>query len=1000
MTTGVRLLGPPSIRKADEWSVAPLDKRLALLTYLACSESWVTRERLAYLFWPDTTTASARINLRQLLARTRTLVPEAAIEADDKRLNWTGASDVREFRRAVRAGDWPAALSAYRGELSAGLVVDDASEFENWFEFERSQLREAHRQAALHQADFALAVGRSEEAAGLYELLLRQDPLDEGVMQELLRLLVQLGAVEEAGRRLQVFGSRLQAELGFAPSAATELLVASGGTLRMVTVEPPLQTVSEETARRPRLSAPLTSFVGRTSELAACIRELSSESCRLLTILGPGGIGKTRLALRAAQLLESHFTHGCVTVPLAQVTSVEALPMTLAAAVGLELRWLKTPLDQLIAFLAQREMLLVLDNFEHLIDGAMQVQQLLSESPKLKVLVTSRQRLRLQGEWLLPLVGLETPPLLPADQFHPDSVNDALAYDALVLLDERARQVEPGFTITQLSLSAAVSICRRLEGLPLGIELAAGWLRMLTLDEVMAALESSLDELESDARDTVERHRTLRATIDHSWNLLSPAEHRAARSLAVFHDGYDRTAARGVTGTSQPLLKALQEKSLLRLSEGGRYDSHQLILRYLQERLADQPDERQRLMDAHANHFLQLLASWSDRLHGPQQPTMLEQLAPDYANITTAWLRGIENGWMARCLAAIEPLVLFHGIQGRFAAGERVFAASLERLTPNFQKYDQGALLLASLKVNHAWFQAGMARFDEAAIDANAALELVAAQNYYPVKFRANSVLGSIALRRGDVTAARVNFEEALICAEELGDQWGIGLVAGQLGLLQLRSGNHQQARSYIERALAVNEAIRNTPGIVNDLDYLGQLSLATGDMEAAAQDFERGLALAEGSHFRLRVPYLKTQLATVKLALGQAPAAVKLATDALDVAEELGQRALQAEALTLLGQALVDEGERATCLTRALELAHSLSEAPRMLEVLFYLAQLPSHHDSASGLMRLVAEHPATRPTQRQKAAVLLEAADLRGASPDGSQLTLEETVRQLLAG
>lgn len=998
MAMGVRLLGAPSIRHGEEWRAAPLDKRLALLTYLACAENWVSRERLSYLFWPDTSTANALTNLRQLLVRTKALALESAVDTDDKRLHWAVESDVAEFRRAVRVADWPTALQHYRGDLAVGLEADDASEFAVWLEFERSQLRESHRHAALQQAGLALAAGRAEESAALYELLLVHDPLDEAVMQSLLRLLVRLGAVEEARRRLRGFGTRLQAELGFPPSAATELIVTGAGEQTLV-AESVTQPSGDGAGGRPRLTAPLTSFVGRERELANSVQRLSSDACRLLTLVGPGGVGKTRLALRTAQHLHARFEHGFVAVPLARVASADALPLALAAALGLELRALRAPLDQIVDFLAPRELLLLLDNFEHLTDGALQVQHLLAECPRLKVLVTSRQRMRLHGEWLLPLVGLETPPVPQALGADDQAVEAALAYDALVLLDERARQVEPGFTITPMSLHAAVSICRLLEGLPLGIELAAGWLRSLSLDEVNAALASSLDNLESDAQDTVDRHRTLKAAIDHSWKLLNPAEQRAGRALAVFHDGCDRGAASAVTGTSLPQLKALVEKSLLRVGAGGRYDSHPLIHRYMRERLGDEPAEAARLDDAHANHFLQVLASWAERLHGPQQATMLELFAPDYGNITTAWLAAVERGWVARCLAAIDPLVLFHGIQGRFTEGERLFGESVAILSTRFAEHDDGAVLLAAAQANHAWFLAGLARFDEAVTAAQAAIELAASAAHDSIEVRALNVLGSIALRRGDGAAARGFIEKGLALAEALDDRWATSLIVGQLGLLELRSGHHHQARDHFSRALAINEALGNTPGIVNDLDYLGQLSSAAGDLAAAAASFERGLALAESSRFRLRIPYLKTQLATVKLALGEDTAAAELAGDALGVAEELGQRALQAEALVVLGRSVTNERQKTESFRRALALADALSEVPRVLEVLVDLAQLPTHSLDARTLLRLVTAHPAARPAQREKALALLDTVGSPGQAPDDPLPSLEDTVRRLLA-
>lgn len=997
MTVAVRLLGSPSIRVGGEWGDAPLDKRMALLIYLACSDTWVSRERLSYLFWPDTRTSKARINLRQLLARTKTLPFAAGLEADDKRLRWAVGADVVDFRRAINERDWSTAAGLYRGELAAGLQLEDSGEFTNWLDFERSQLREAHRQAASEEAATAIAVGRPEKAAEYYDRLLAQDPLDEDVIQSLLRLLVQLGAVEEANRRLQSFAKRLQQELGFAPSAATELILTGADSQRAAVGASAVRSVANARDRRERLTAPLTSFVGRGLELSDTVARLSSESCRLLTILGPGGVGKTRLGLQAAQLLEHKFTHGLVALSLAAVPNVEGFLVALAAALNIELRWQRAPIEQLVDFLGSRELLLVLDSFEHLSDAALMVQHLLDDCRGLKVLVTSRERLKLQSEWLLPLSGLAAPPVAEGT-IHTDNLQQALTYDAMVLLVERARQVEPGFIVTSTSLPAAIEICRLLDGLPLGIELAAGWLRTHSLEQVRTALASSLDELESDSTDAVDRHRTLRAAIDRSWELLTPEQQVALSSLGVFIDGWDRTAALGVAGVSLPLLQALIEKSLLRSNDIGRFDAHLLIQRYSQERLSADPDEQMRLSEAHADYFVRLLSSWSARLHGPEQPAMLAQLAPDYANITAAWLTALDRGWDSRCLAAIEPLVLFHGIQGRFSEGERLFAASLEHFEPYSTASDQGRELYAALKANLGWFLAGMARFDEARTHALDARGVAAERRFHAVEIRALSVLGSIASRRGDAAEARDLIERGVRLGEATGDQWMTGLLVGQLGLLALRAADHIAAKVHFERALSMSEALGNTPGVVNSLDYLGRLSLATNDEEAAAAAFERALDLAQRSRFRLRLPYLKTQLATVKLAAGQAVAAAELAREALAVAEELGQRALQVEALVLLGRAVQDVDEKSRWFTLALDLSHALDEIPRTLEVLVHLAQLPAPGAHPRLLLRLVAGHPAAGPAQRETALALLGELGASETVEDGALPTLEDAVRMLL--
>lgn len=325
MRQRVRLLGTPVIWNSGSWHYLPIDKRLGLLTHLVCAGGWVARERLAYLFWPDVPSAQARMNLRQLLIRARALPYAIEIESDGKRLRWGVDNDVAAFRQAVAADDHASCVTLYGGDLVEGYEPDDASEFANWLDLERSQLREAFRLAALNQ------------------------------------------------------------RVGPGPPGATRLRAS----------EP--------------IREPLTSFVGRRAELDLIRSRLTVEPCRLLTVLGIAGAGKSRLAMQAATELAGAFPNGARFVPLASVASGEALPAALAAALGVELNGNGRPLDQLTAALVDRNMLLVLDQFEHLGDAALMVGELLAACHGIRCLVTSRERLRLQGEWLLPLSGLQLP---------------------------------------------------------------------------------------------------------------------------------------------------------------------------------------------------------------------------------------------------------------------------------------------------------------------------------------------------------------------------------------------------------------------------------------------------------------------------------------------------------------------------------------------------------------------------------------------------------------
>lgn len=859
MPEGVRLLGTPRVWHDGDWHDLPLDKRLGLVTYLACAGTWVTRERVSFLFWPDVPNARARINLRQLLARARSLPLADRLEADDVRLRWRGDSDVSAFRRALAESEWRLATVIYAGDLAQGLEVDDASELASWLAFERAQLREAFRRAALRHAEAAEAAGRPEEAEATYDRLLALDPLDEAVVQASLRLRVRFGSHEDAARLYRRFAAQLRDELGLEPAAATlEILHAAPR-------DEPAEVPGLPPASAGGLREPLTSFVGREEELDLIAARLTGDECRLLTLVGPGGVGKTRLALRAAERLRPAFPDGVIVVPLAGVAAPEGVSVAVAQAAGVRLRGGPSPLDQVVAALRDRHALLLLDEFEHLLGAALVVDELLASCRGLRALVTSRERLRLQAEWLLPLAGLPVPPEDVVDGA------EALAYAAARLLSDRARQVAPGFRLDGDDLPPAVALCRFLDGLPLGVELAAASLRTLAPRELLAALTADAGTVASDALDVPTRHRSLGAAFEHSWRLLSDAEREAYRRLAAFHGDFDEAAAAAVAGAKRPVLRALAEKSLLLATDQGRYALHPLLRELARHRLEADAGAAAVARDAHARHYLRRLASWQDRVNGPEQARMIETLAPDYPDLRAALAAGIERAWYAECHAAMAPLLFFHGIQGRFFEGAEVFAAAASILAAD-DRADASApesdtervLLLAEALMNLAWFQSALGRLDDAIATAERGLALAAPRDAPDVELRGWQVLGTIAARRGDDANALAWLSHALALAERTGDDWSISLVSGNLGLAELKSGRLDDAERHFRQSLAHNEALGNVAGIVNDHDYLGRLSQprrgGAGAASARADGLKRSAhavaALAEPDELQvLRVP-------------------------------------------------------------------------------------------------------------------------------------------------
>ena len=305
----------------------------------------------------------------------------------------------------------------------------------------------------------------------------------------------------------------------------------------------------------PGLPRPPTPLIGREPELATLNRLLCDPQCRLLTLAGPGGIGKTRLALELASTQRAQFPDGVFFVPLVSLSLPEFIAPAIRSALGLSSSSPLDPKEQLLNHLRQKSLLLVLDNLEHLLEGVGLLAELLEQAPGVKLLVTSRERLNMQGEWLFDLQGLPVPPL--------DQVDRAEEYSAVALFVQSARRAQVGFELSAEERPWVARICQLVEGMPLAIELAAAWVRLLSCREIAQEIERNLDFLSTSARDLPERHRSMRAVFDHSWQMLSAEEQRVLRALSVFRGGFLREAAEQVTGASLSLLSALVTRSLV-----------------------------------------------------------------------------------------------------------------------------------------------------------------------------------------------------------------------------------------------------------------------------------------------------------------------------------------------------------------------------------------------------------------------------------------------------
>lgn len=418
---------------------------------------------------------------------------------------------------------------------------------------------------------------------------------------------------------------------------------------------------------------------------------LNDPACRLLTVAGPGGIGKTRLVLQACEQLVQSFPDGVFFVPLQPLNSVEFIVPTIIEALGLCCFTKEDPLVQLLGHLKKKKALLVLDNFEHLIDGAPLLSEILTAAPSVKLLVTSREVLNLQEEWLFLVEGLQVPESLDVE-----GVED---YSAICLFHELARRVQPQFSLEQ-NLDSVVQVCAYVEGMPLAIEIAAAWLKTLPCRVLAQEIRSDLDLLISTKRDVPERHRSMRAVFEHSWRQLSETEKKIFGRLSVFQGSFEYEAAQKVTGADIFALQSFTDKSLLRVSSGGRYTIHELLRQFALEKLCDECGVFDPVRDLHCAYFAEFMLRQEGRLKGAEQGSALAEIDAEIDNLRHAWGWAVEQGKCGELRDLVEGLFLFYQMRSLVREGLELFYKAIDRLEDG----EDG--LLADLTVYTAWFEA------------------------------------------------------------------------------------------------------------------------------------------------------------------------------------------------------------------------------------------------------------------------------------------------------
>lgn len=974
------LFGSPAVVVDGAAMALPANTPASLLAYLALSDGWVARTELAYLYRPDEAEADALQYLRLQLHRAQRLPWASGLRVEPQRVRFDVAHDVAAFRSELAAGALADAIERYRGPLMHGYALRGRPTFETWLELERSALESRYRGALERLADERAEAGAGDEAIAVLERLVALDPFDEPATERLLRALVRAGRVSEANARFAAFASVLEREVGATPAAATR------DALRVDPVSAEPSAASE--SPRVSLPEPATRFVGRELELERLDTLVFGVEGRIVTVLGLGGAGKTRLALEFARRRGARFGDGVVFVPLAGVTGADDLLETVASALGVDVEAGAQRADeQLRDALTEREVLLVLDEFEPLVGHAARLGHWLAPVGAARVLITSRQRLALRGEAVLDLAGLRT-----------DADGDGARSDAATLLLGAARRVEPRLQLDAGALDAADRIADAVQGLPLALELAATWVRAMSLDAVASELETGFDLLATDLVDVPERHRSMRRVLERTWDDLSPAKREALARLSVLIGGGTLAAAEAVSGAPRALLLSLLNQSLLLRLGPDRFGSHALVAQFAADALAGDPELQRRALDAHAEHYAQRLADVAVRPEVGASEALIA-LAADLANLERAWLHLLDVGAFERALEVAKPLFDHYDLLGHYRQGGALCAASLARLA-GARGRDADALI-ATVQVAAATTARERGDLVAARASAEAATERARRLGDATLSGRAERCWGDVLQLQGAFDEAERVYERAAAAFEASGDEAELANVLNSLGSMEAMQERFEAAEARFVRCVTLFERVGDEVSRATALNNLGYIADARGDAEEAARRYERSLEVYERLAYPRGVSSVKNNLLVLYGTLGRLDEAEAMGRESLAIKEAVGDTLGQIVTLKNLGDLQVRRGTPERAHERylpALRIARDAEALPRLLQVLVaYAGALDAigRCDLATVVLDAVLRHPVTPPSLRQRAVQLRPEVD---PEPPADPGRLDPVVERLL--
>ncbi len=927
-------------------------KASALLALLSYYPGRVfSREVLAELFWPEVTPVASRTSLRGALFLIRELFssvgvePDTVIQSSRTQISFNQQSfitDVMEFMAAMQLADQAKhpheklsylskAVSMYSGDLLPGY-------YESWVSGEREKLAEMYL-SALRQIEVnSLSTGDKSSAIAALKKIITADPVEEEAYLRLMRLYMEEHRPDLAVTLYQRLETTLKQQMEISPSAEAQELAASL-SIKKSAHKPNIpddlslnadQTKDEKPSQEnlvnnTSLPQAMNSFRGRSHEtdwLVQTLKELNGFP-RIITLTGPGGIGKTTLAVEVANWCRLYFAGRILFVSLTEISTADKLPAALLEAMGINHIPALTPLDQFHQVVGETPFLLILDNMEQLVtsEQAGAVRKLLltlcKNNPHLRCLATSRIRLNVRGEQCFPV-----PPLaVPSEK--EDDITSIANNEAVSLFLDRARETRHDFTLTVHNMKAIVALCSKFEGIPLAIELAAGWVWALSPQQMLERFNNSLKLQARNDNSVLERHRTMRAILNESYALLSEIHAMVLRHMAIFKGGCSLEAIAAICSQNALLTGSLEDTVLFSLSslldhslvaavtendEEMRYRLLEPVREFAEELLKD-TDEEESAREKHLNYYFHFADQWALRLIGPDSLAALTILRREQDNIRAALEYGLSSpDYIDICARFVSALVRFWHINGNWHEGRDYLSRVIEALD----------ISLPADLVIKCLHGAGMLAYAQG--DYNAATLLIHKANGLvdsidnPVlKADILSLQALVAYAQGDYTGADSILRTALEIRSILNDTFGSAQCLNYAGMVEAAKGNRNLAIKSYRESLILFRELRDKASIAQVLYNMGAVGFAMGDYEQTREWTEESLAIRRSIADKGGVCASLTTLANLNAMQGDLDTSEQLNLEALSIRREIGNLVGAAHSYINLGLIYYYRGDNTT---------------------------------------------------------------------------------------